>query len=74
MGYGDVVPKDAAGRLIASGVMVTTTPLLAAAFALLTGSALANGVRKVMQMSVRSPEGSYRLVLDVHPARAMGTC
>jgi len=74
VGYGDVVPKDAAGRLIASGVMVTTTPLLAAAFALLTGSALANGVRKVMQMSVRSPEGSYRLVLDVHPARAMGTC
>jgi len=68
VGYGDVVPKDAAGRLIASVVMVTTIPLLAAAFALLTGSALANGVRKVMQMSVRFPEGSYRLVLGMHPA------
>lgn len=68
VGYGDVVPHNGIGRLIASLVMVTTIPLLAAAFALLTGTALANGVRKVMQMSVRFPDGSYRLVLGMHPA------
>ncbi|MHB1852749.1 MAG: ion channel, partial [Acidimicrobiales bacterium] len=33
VGYGDVVPKNASGRFVASVVMLTTVPLLAGAFA-----------------------------------------
>jgi voltage-gated potassium channel len=68
VGYGDVTPANAAGRIVASVVMVTTIPLLAGAFALLTGSAVASGVRRLMQMTARFPDGSYRLVLGMHPA------
>jgi voltage-gated potassium channel len=68
VGYGDVTPKNPAGRVVAIAVMLTTIPLLAAAFAVLTGSAIANGVRRLMEMGSRFPEGSYRLVLGMHPA------
>jgi voltage-gated potassium channel len=68
VGYGDVTPDNAAGRIVASLVMLTTIPLLAGAFALLTGSAVASGVRRFMQTAARFPEGSYRLVLGMHPA------
>ncbi len=40
VGYGDVVPRTASGQLLAIGVMVTAIPLLAAAFALVTGGRL----------------------------------
>jgi voltage-gated potassium channel len=68
VGYGDVTPANASGRVVASVVMLTTIPMLAGAFALLTGSAVASGVRRFMQIAARFPEGSYRLVLGMHPA------
>ncbi len=68
VGYGDVTPSNASGRIVASLVMLTTIPMLAAAFALLTGSAVANGVRRIMQAVAKFPEGSYRLVLGMHSA------
>ncbi len=68
VGYGDVTPHNASGRFVASVVMLTTIPLLAGAFAVVTGSAVANGVRRIMQMREHFPEGSYRLVLGMHPA------
>ncbi len=68
VGYGDVNPTNGAGRVVAIVVMLTTIPLLAAAFALLTGSAVANGVRRLLEVGARFPEGSYRLVLGWHPA------
>jgi voltage-gated potassium channel len=68
VGYGDVTPDNASGRVVASVVMLTTIPLLAGAFALLTGSAVASGIRRFMQIAARFPEGSYRLVLGMHPA------
>ena len=49
VGYGDVTPSNAAGRVVASVVMLTTIPMLAGAFALVTGSAVAIGVRRLMQ-------------------------
>ena len=36
VGYGDVTPHNGAGRVIASAVMLTTIPMLAAVFALVT--------------------------------------
>jgi voltage-gated potassium channel len=68
VGYGDVTPKNASGRFVASAVMLTTIPLLAGAFAVITGSAVARGVRRILEMGARFPEGSYVLVLGMHPA------
>ena len=68
VGYGDVTPHNPAGRLIASGVMLTTIPLLAAVFALVTGAAAAAGVKRVLALVREFPAGTYRLVVGMHPA------
>ncbi|HEY1642750.1 MAG TPA: ion channel [Streptosporangiaceae bacterium] len=68
VGYGDVTPKNAIGRVIASVVMLTAIPLLAAVFALITGRAAAEGVRRIMALSSRAPDGAFRLVIGMHPA------
>ena len=68
VGYGDVTPHNPAGRLIASAVMLTTIPLLAAVFALVTGAAAAAGVRRVLALVREFPAGTYRIVIGMHPA------
>ena len=67
VGYGDVTPHNGAGRVIASGVMLTTIPLLAAVFALLAGGAAAAGIRRILNVEERFPEGTYRLLLGMSP-------
>jgi voltage-gated potassium channel len=67
VGYGDVTPHNAIGRLIASFVMLTTIPMLAAAFALVSGAAAAAGVRRILAMRSQFPEGTYRLVVGMSP-------
>jgi len=67
VGYGDVIPHNPVGRLIASLVMLTTIPMLAAAFALLTGSAVSSRVRRLLEMHSHLPQGPYRLVIGSHP-------
>lgn len=64
VGYGDVTPHTASGRLIAAVVMFTTIPLLAAAFAVISGAAAAAGVRRVLMHS-QFPDGTYRLVIGM---------
>lgn len=71
VGYGDVTAHNASGRLVASVVMLTTIPLLAAAFALFTGSTVAKGIRRVLHMAVSFPSGPFRLVLGMQPAVAV---
>lgn len=68
VGYGDVTPKNASGRLVASAVMVTTIPMLALAFAVVTGAAVANGLRRLLEMGAKFPQDTYVLVLGMHPA------
>ena len=68
VGYGDVTPSNGAGEVIAAGVMLTTIPLLAAVFALLTGSAAAAGIRRVLAMRHQFPEGAYRIVIGADPS------
>jgi voltage-gated potassium channel len=68
VGYGDVTPHNPAGRLVASAVMLTTIPLLAAVFALVTGAAAAAGVRRVLAMAREFPAGGFRIVVGMHPA------
>jgi voltage-gated potassium channel len=67
VGYGDVTPKNAVGRLVASAVMLTTIPLLAAVFALVTGGAAAAGIRRILNLETKFPEGTYRLVVGMNP-------
>ena len=68
VGYGDVTPHNPAGRLVASAVMLTTIPLLAAVFALVTAAAAAAGVRRVLALVREFPAGTYRVVIGMHPA------
>ena len=58
VGYGDVTPHNGVGRLIASAVMLTTIPLLAAVFALVAGGAAAAGIRRILNLETRFPEGT----------------
>jgi voltage-gated potassium channel len=67
VGYGDVTPHNGVGRLIASAVMLTAIPMLAAVFALVTGGAVAAGLRRILAMETGLPEGTYRLVVGMHP-------
>jgi voltage-gated potassium channel len=68
VGYGDVDPKNPAGRVVAVVVMLTAIPMLAAVFALLTGSAAAAGLRRILAMEHPFPKGAYRLVVGYHAA------
>ena len=68
VGYGDVTPRNAAGRVIASLVMLTTIPLLAAVFALASGDVAAAGIRRILGMRSHFPEGRYRLVIGMNDA------
>ncbi|HEX3389276.1 MAG TPA: ion channel [Streptosporangiaceae bacterium] len=68
VGYGDVIAHNPAGRLVASAVMLTTIPLLAAVFALVTGAAAAAGIRRVLALAREFPAGTFRVVIGMHPA------
>jgi voltage-gated potassium channel len=48
VGYGDVIPKNPAGRAIAVVVMLTTIPLFASAFALLAGAVVTTHLRRLL--------------------------
>jgi len=67
VGYGDITPHNASGHVIASLVMLTTIPLLAAVFALVTGGAAAAGIRRILSMENQFPQGTYRLVVGMNP-------
>jgi voltage-gated potassium channel len=67
VGYGDVTPHNAVGRVLASVVMLTTIPLLAAVFALVTGATAVAGIRRILTMQSAFPEGRYRLVVGMNP-------
>jgi voltage-gated potassium channel len=67
VGYGDVTPHNGTGRLIASAVMLTTIPLLAAVFALVTGGAVLAGIRRILNVEDRFPAGTYRLIVGMSP-------
>jgi voltage-gated potassium channel len=67
VGYGDVTPHNTAGRIIASCVMLTTIPLVAAVFAMLAGDAAAGHIRRFLEMENRLPDKPYTVVYGSHP-------
>lgn len=67
VGYGDVTPHNPIGKLIASLVMLTAIPMLAAGFAIVSGAAAAARVRRILTMHAAFPQGTFRLVLGMAP-------
>ena len=71
VGYGDITPHNPVGRLIASLLMLTAIPLLAGAFAIVSGAAAAAGIRRVLNMRTTFPDGTYRLIVGMSPNGAL---
>jgi voltage-gated potassium channel len=67
VGYGDVTPHNGIGEVIASAVMLTTIPLLASVFALVTGAAAAAGIRRILAMKDHNDDG-HRLIVGMDGA------
>lgn len=67
VGYGDVTPHNTAARIVAAGVMLTTIPLIGAAFAIVAGASALSRVRRLLGMDTSLPTVPYTLVLGSHP-------
>jgi voltage-gated potassium channel len=67
VGYGDVTPHTAAGKIIASFVMLTTIPIVGAVFALLAGAAALAHIRRILGMDSRLPTQPYTAIYGDHP-------
>jgi voltage-gated potassium channel len=67
VGYGDVLPHNTAGRVIAAGVMLTTIPIVGAAFALLAGASVLARIRRLFGMDTSLPKEPYIVVYGTHP-------
>jgi voltage-gated potassium channel len=67
VGYGDVLPHNTAGRVIAAGVMLTTIPIVGAVFALLAGASVLARIRRLFGMDTSLPKQPYIVVYGAHP-------
>jgi voltage-gated potassium channel len=68
VGYGDVLPHNTVGRIIASCVMLTTIPLVGAVFAMVAGASVAGHIRRFLGPYPRAA----RRALRPHPVLARG--
>ncbi len=68
VGYGDVVPHDAIGRIIAVGVMLTAIPLFGSLFALLAAVVTATRLRRLFGLDYRLPDKGYVAIYGMDPA------
>ncbi len=67
VGYGDVTPKNAAGRAVAAAVMLTTIPLFASAFAMFAGAVAATHLRRLLGVAHHEGTGREVVILGFHP-------
>jgi len=67
VGYGDVTPHNTAGRVIANGVMLTTIPIVGAAFALFAGASALARFRRILGLDASIPTQPYTVVYGSHP-------
>ena len=70
VGYGDVIPKNPAGRAIAVAVMLTTIPLFASAFALLAGAVVATHLRRLLGVAHLEPDSQSVAIYGFSPVVA----
>jgi len=67
VGYGDVLPHNTAGRVIANLVMLTTIPIVGAVFALIAGATVISRLRRILGMDNSLPASPYTVVYGTHP-------
>jgi voltage-gated potassium channel len=67
VGYGDVTPHNTAGRVIASVVMLTTIPTVAAVFALYASASVLARIRRLLGMETPPPTSAFTAVYGSHP-------
>jgi voltage-gated potassium channel len=67
VGYGDIDPTNAAGRVIANVVMLTTIPTLAAVFAVWTSTTVIKHLRRLFGLDSALPTRPYTLVYGSSP-------
>lgn len=67
VGYGDVTPHNTASRIVAAAVMLTTIPIVGAVFALGSGAAAVNRIRRILGMDDHLPKRAYTIVFGSHP-------
>jgi voltage-gated potassium channel len=67
VGYGDVLPHNTVGRIIASAVMLTTIPIVGAIFGILAGASAANHIRRFLGMDIRLPDEPYTVIYGLDP-------
>lgn len=68
VGYGDVLPHNTFGRILASAVMLTTIPIVGTIFGLVAGASAVSRLRRILGMEAHLPNQPYTLVLGLHPA------
>jgi voltage-gated potassium channel len=68
VGYGDVTPKDGAGRIIAVAEMLTAIPLFAGVFATVTATVTSLRMRSILlELERRVPDEAFVAIYGNHP-------
>lgn len=67
VGYGDVLPHNTVGRVIASLVMLTTIPIVGTIFGLLAGASAVGHIRRILGMDSELPTTPFTLILGLDP-------
>ncbi len=67
VGYGDVLPKNPIGHVIASVVMLTTIPIVGAVFSMVAGVSAVKHLRRILGMETRLPAEPYTLIYGLDP-------
>ncbi|MHB1629197.1 MAG: potassium channel family protein [Bacilli bacterium] len=63
VGYGDVTPSNAVGRVIAMGVMLTVIPLIGALFAVVSAHIVELKMRRLLGMDTPLPQTGHTVIL-----------
>jgi voltage-gated potassium channel len=66
VGYGDVTPHNAAGRVVAVVEMLTAIPLFAGVFAAITASAASLKLRRLLELDRHLPTPGYVAIYGGH--------
>lgn len=67
VGYGDVLPHNTLGRIIASLVMLTTIPIVGAIFSMAVGASAVGHLRRILGMDIRLPSPPYTVIYGLDP-------
>lgn len=68
VGYGDVTPKTTAGHAVAIGVILTTVPLFASAFAQFAGAVAGAHLRRLLGVAERDTTNREVIIFGTHPS------